>query len=404
MHYAHLELVLTQWMPLCLWALHRTAQSGRTRDGLLTGLFFALQTLSCIYYGIFFATFLAPFAAALLLAEPRAKTVRALKALGAGAVLAGVLLAPIAPPYLAARASVGERPVWEIEHYSARPHDYLSAHPRNLLRGEAGPGADQPELELFVGFAVPLVALLALWPPLSGARVGYALALLLAFDVSLGMNGVSYAWLHAFVLPYRGLRVPARMAMLVGLSLSVLVGYAVARLTARRGPWAAGAIALAIGLFVFGEYRSRLDLGIVGTTPPPIYERLRAEPGSVLLELPLKSPDIYLEPVYMYFSTFHWHKLVNGYSGFSPVSYGHLLELMATFPDSASLAELRQRDVGFIIVHGDLFDDVKEYEQTLKSMDHHPQLELVTSEPWQERETRMYRLRPAAPNRSSQRF
>jgi UDP-2,3-diacylglucosamine pyrophosphatase LpxH len=77
---------------------------------------------------------------------------------------------------------------------------------------------------------------------------------------------------------------------------------------------------------------------------------------------------------------------------------------MATFPDSASLAELRQRDVRFIIVHGDLFDDVKEYEQTLKSLDHHPQLELVASEPWQERETRMYRLRPAAPNRSSQRF
>ncbi len=44
------------------------------------------------------------------------------------------------------------------------------------------------------------------------------------------------------------------------------------------------------------------------------------EPPSVLMELPLKSPDIYLEPVYMYFSTFHWHTLVNGYSGFSPPS------------------------------------------------------------------------------------
>ena len=50
------------------------------------------------------------------------------------------------------------------------------------------------------------------------------------------------------------------------------------------------------------------------------------------MELPLKSPDIYLEPVYMYFSTFHWHKLVNGYSGFSPPSYARLLGLVAEIP------------------------------------------------------------------------
>ena len=62
MHYAHLELQMAQWMPLCLWAFHRTLKSGRLRDGVLTGLFFALQTLSSIYYGIFFATFMVPLA------------------------------------------------------------------------------------------------------------------------------------------------------------------------------------------------------------------------------------------------------------------------------------------------------------------------------------------------------
>ena len=37
------------------------------------------------------------------------------------------------------------------------------------------------------------------------------------------------------------------------------------------------------------------------------------------------APDIALEPIYMYFSTFRWHKLVNGYSGFSPPSYQVIL-------------------------------------------------------------------------------
>ena len=53
MHYAHLELQIAQWMPLCLWALHRTVTHGRIRDGLLTGLFLALQCLSSCTTGSF---------------------------------------------------------------------------------------------------------------------------------------------------------------------------------------------------------------------------------------------------------------------------------------------------------------------------------------------------------------
>ena len=71
MHYAHLELQMSQWMPLCLWAFHRTMANGRLRDGLLTGLFLALQTLSSLYYGIFFASFLVPVGAAALIGAAR---------------------------------------------------------------------------------------------------------------------------------------------------------------------------------------------------------------------------------------------------------------------------------------------------------------------------------------------
>ena len=49
------------------------------------------------------------------------------------------------------------------------------------------------------------------------------------------------------------------------------------------------------------------------------------------------APDIAREPMYMYFSTFHWHPLVNGYSGFSPKSYQDLIRAMADFPDDDTL-------------------------------------------------------------------
>jgi Dolichyl-phosphate-mannose-protein mannosyltransferase len=401
MHYAHLELQMAQWMPLGLWAFHRTIESGRLRDGLLTGLFFALQTLSSMYYGIFFATFLVPVAAALFVAGGRERFVRSVRPLLAGALLAGVIVAPLAIPYLAARKSVGERPLWEVQIYSARPQDYLTAHPRNATFGEEESHPEQQERELFQGFVVPLVALVGLWPPLSAARIGYVLGGLLAFDASLGLNGYSYPWLHAYVFAYKGLRVPARMAMLVGLVLSILVGFGVARLTARRGVRAASGIALVIALLVYGEYRSTLVFRHIWMDVPPVYERLRSEPPSVLMELPLKSPDIYLEPVYMYFSTFHWHKLVNGYSGFSPASYSRLLTLVAKFPDAASVAEVRARHVDFVVVHGALFDRGGGYELTVDAMDQNDNFELIGVYPWQGKDTRLYRLLPERTTSSS---
>jgi hypothetical protein len=395
-HYAHLELQMAHWMPLCLWALHRTVEGGRIRHGLLAGVFFALQVLSSLYYAIFFATVLVPLIGALALSAGRERLRRSIRPLLAGAAVVGVLAAPVAIPYLAARESVGERPEWEVQFYSATGQNYLAAHTRNAMYAEITAGLGQQERELFQGFFVPVVALVALWPPLSAVRIAYLLALILAFEASLGFNGFSYGWLHELVLPYRGLRVPARMAMLVGMFLSVFVGYGVTRLRARRSAPLASAVALGIALLVFAEYRSNLTFAHVSPSAPPVYERLRMEPPSVLLELPLKSPDIFLEPVYMYFSTFHWHKLVNGYSGFSPPSYPRLLKLIAGFPHRESIAELRRRGVDFVVVHGALFERRGEYERIVAAMDLRPDFELVGTYPWQGQDTRLYRLRAAS--------
>jgi hypothetical protein len=392
MHYGHLELQMAQWMPLCLWALHRTVRDGRLRDGLLTGLFLALQTVSSLYYGIFFATYLIPVGIAVLAGAPRGRFRPAVQALAAGTVLAAVLVVPFTRPYFAARRSVGERPLSEVEMHSAMPQDYLVAHQRNTLFGPLSNRTGLQERTLFEGIVVPLLALAALWPPLSAARVGYCAALALAFELSLGMNGMVYPWLREHVLPFRGLRVPARMAILVGLSLAILVGYAVARIArARRSRVARVAVVVAIALAIAGEYHSTLVLDEIWRAPPPVYAALAGQPEAVLLELPLTSAVPAREPVYMYFSTFHWHRLVNGYSGFTPRWYPELLTRMARFPDEETMEDLRRRGVDYVIVHG-AFYSPEDYRRLVTRLDARQDIRLEGVTRWESADTRLYRI------------
>jgi hypothetical protein len=394
MHYAHLELQMAQWMPLSLLWLHRTVASGRLRDGLLAGTFLALQTLSSWYYGIFFSTWVIPVAAALLIGAGAPAAWRAARPLAAGLLVAVLLVLPFSLPYFSARRAVGERPLDEIEFYSATPRNYLAAHSRNALLGKRTTGMGGQERELFSGIAVPALAIVGMWPPLSAARVGYAVTLAVAFELSLGFHGLVYPWLHEYVLPYRGLRVPARMGMLVGLSLAILAGFGVARLCARvRRPAAAAALCIGIGALVFVEYRSRLLLEYIWLRPPPVYDAISAEPNAVVLELPMIAPDVALEPAYMYFSTFDWHRLVNGYSGFSPPSYQALLRLMATFPNDEGMSELRRRHVSFIVVHGAFYKPM-EYDDVVRRLDERRDVQLIRTSRWQRRDSRVYRLLP----------
>lgn len=395
MHYSHLELQVSHWMPLCLWALHRTVKYGRLSDGLLTGLFFALQALSSWYYGIFLATFLLPIAGALLIGDGGRNVVPSLRALAAGGILAAALVLPAAAPYFAARESVGERPLDEIKFYSATPRNYLAAHSQNVVFGQLTQRLGGQERELFVGFFVPLLALIGLWPPLSAPRIAYALGLVMAFDLSLGLNGVVYPWLHAYAVPYRGLRVPARMAMVVGMGLAVLAGYGVARLcrSPRRKPASAVALTAIIALVAI-EYFSIPDLKRVQRVPPPVYDAISTPAGAgrpVLLELPIIAPDILFEPVYMYFSTFYWHTLANGYSGFSPPSYQRLLEAASKLPSPDALAELKRRSVTHVVVHSRFYRS-DEYAAVIEMLGASPAFEYITSSTRDRHETRLYRF------------
>jgi hypothetical protein len=296
--------------------------------------------------------YLAPVGGVLALGSRIRPRLRALKALAAGALLAAIVLVPLLSPYVYARQELGDRSPAEVAAFSARPQDYLAAKQTNLVWGRLlGRGPHGPE-DAFPGAVILVLALVALWPPLSIPRIAYAVGALVAFDISLGSNGHIFPALYREFVPFRGLRVPARMSMLVGLSLAVLAGYGVARLTSRtRRAWVAYLLAAVVSLGVLAESRTSVPLERV----PPVHEVYRwfdGRPPGVLAGLPAKEEQ---EALYTYLSTVHWHRILNGYSGAAPLSFYAFKRAMTTFPDEASLRLLRDRGTDYVVLHEEFY-------------------------------------------------
>ena len=388
-HFAHLELQMTMWMPVVLWGLHRTLASGRMRDGLATGAAFGAQWLSALYYGTFLLPFTFVVGGCLWLA--RGRPWQPLRALAAGAVVAAVMFAPVFAVFLQTRPHMGDRPVAVVGFYSAEGPDYLKAHYRSRTYGWLSEDA-KPERSLFPRIAPVVLTGVALWPPLSVTRIAYALALAFSIEVSFGFNRSLFPLLYENVPPFGNIRAPARYSVLAGMSLAVLAAFGAARLF-NRWPMLRSVLFAAMLAVISYEALPTIELVRPWLEPPPIYGSFADQSPSVLAEFPMveHSKDPFTEFTYLYFSTFHWQKLVNGQSGWLPPSYLDLLEEEKDFPSEKAIAYLRQRGVEYIGVHG-AFYDPKKFAEVIEALDNRRDVELVTKAPWEGSESRLYKF------------
>lgn len=389
-HYPHLELQMAHWMPLGLLALHRFTEALRFRDLLIATVCGVAQLYSSMYYGVFFCLY--GFVVAGVSCVSRRVPLRhLLKAVALAGVTGLVLSAPLALPYVESQARKGSREASEVQFYSATAVDYLRAHDRSArYTGRLLPA--QPERALFPGIAPIALAAAAVAPPLGAIRVAYLAGLVLAFEGSRGMNGLSYRFLYEYFLPVRGLRVPARFSLLVGLSLAVLAGYATRRLLRRLPGWRGHVVFAALVVVVTIDLQPRLELQSVWREPPDIYASLdRSE--VVLAEFPFPSDPLELmyHLPYMYFSVWHGAAMVNGYSGFSPPDYPELSQSLAAFPEEGALLRLRERGVTHVTVNCALYGDA--CKKVLGAVAASPALHLVAESEWQGEVVNLYELR-----------
>jgi hypothetical protein len=187
--------------------------------------------------------------------------------------------------------------------------------------------------------------------------VFYGSVFALAYLFTFGLRG-PYFFLYRYVPGFRGVRVASRFHIFVMAALAVLAAYGVRNLLKRRSLRTTTLVTALFFLVIAAEYWSvpvPLLSYPVKEGIPEVYRWLAGVPGDfAVVELPF--PDYeqgleYFECVRMYYSTYHWKRLVNGYSGYFPPRYYTLCRLWKSDPLGDVLNEMKRLGVRYAILH-----------------------------------------------------
>jgi len=206
------------------------------------------------------------------------------------------------------------------------------------------------------------------------------LMLIMGFGLVLGPkpHGISnppfIAMFHLGLLKF--IRVPSRFYVIIALALAMLGGFGMAWLVARlrAGSTKAGlrrAAPFCLFLILLFELLSVnftiAEVPVYGEVPE-VYEWLEEQgdvrgielPTSQLLPAVSNDRDLGLNFAYVlefheteatvvYYSTYHWKKIVNGYSGYFPYHYRRTMTEMQGFPSPRTLELLRALQVDYVV-------------------------------------------------------
>ncbi len=365
---------MTAWfyLPVALIFFDRVIERGRARDAALLATALALQLL-CSFYLAYMALAIVAFYGLVVVGWDglvrRKLAWRNVLMAGVAVAAAGLVLVAFALPY-AARAATGEIPdqVAEgIAWYSTVPswQPYLKSP---LL----GPGLSRSFYLGLIPLALAIYAAVRA-TSLGAARVfGLWAAALSCVILAAGPKGMFAGFdlpplydLFLMIPGFSSVRGPNRFALAVNFAVAGLAGLALAELLHRvgRSRWTVGALwvgLVALTYLEFGDFQFRHYVArpSIGADMPGIYRRLASLERGVLLELPagLQRGFVQLlrESQYGFHSTSHWHRILNGYTGYLPDSTDDLMIIAAALPDQRALRQLvRMSGLDYIAVHLD---------------------------------------------------
>lgn len=344
-HLAHIALQVTAFWPLVFLLVHRVVRRPDLRGSLGLGFALAAAALGSLYYGLFLAILLPPFALSLwLLTSPR--TWRPLTALLGAGVLSGVLLGPFARVYARAADHLAQRRTpsgfSDVSDYlGISPFADLSAWMPEIVVRHASPqwvgGGGALVLPVLAAGAATTVACNRIarkrpepLPPWIRAALPYLVLGCLSISLSLGpvlrwhgrallVNPLGFLSVLPGASNIRDFqRAGFPVAFAGGAIVAILLGEII-----RRCPRRVVGVAIAWVLLssVVPAFSSALPVYRPPAELPPVYKWIAEQPEPmVLYEAPLPERSE-LEPLlYLWTSAHHQKRLVHGFSGYLPLT------------------------------------------------------------------------------------
>lgn len=364
-HLVHIQSLSMQWLPFAILYARRALMQGQLRHFVALGAFSLAQALSSGYYAVLIAC-------ALVVVVPfhwsRAKP-GALVRCAAALALAGGLAGAVFLPHRAAMRRESDvrgyevmRSPEEMMHWSARWSSYLDPGPRAAMPFQAALHERFAGTEsLYPGIVVLALALVAAeasrsresWFALALAGPGLLLSLGPYTNV-LGWTVPAPLAVLWNLPPFSALRTPSRFGVLPVLALCLLAAAGATALLrlGSRGRWIVAAATL--GVLVDSMPGPHRRAVMRPDAPAPATARWLADaPDGPTLELPWDHETMGTGGQYIYWSTHHWHRMVNGWGGWYPTGPFELALGAKRFPSPSSSRDLRVAGIRYVVIHLD---------------------------------------------------
>jgi len=361
-----LQILSNQWFPFLLFALLRFFRDPSPRRGVWVGLTYALQSLSCMYWALYLPLVCLP--ATVLLQVRHRLRMRKLLPLVVNLGWASLMTALFFVPYLMNSSEYG----FHREEPNPVPVDrYFDVLPGNLLYSEwLGTARPNENAAHFLGFTALGLGLIGLFA--RGARTDerlnaylplWVFFIVAGFFLSLGpeirlgdhtLAPGPYAAFSRWVPGFQNVRYPERLSILLILGLAPMVAIGLDRLRHRLGKTGV----VVVGGILFLEHLSiPLPLAQLrtGNEIPEVYHWIANDPDAhVVAEVPTtRFQGERADAASMYYSTVHWKRTVQGFTGYFPPAYNFLRWRLFHFPDPEAVSFLEKLGVDTVVVHPD---------------------------------------------------
>lgn len=388
-YYVHLQILFIWCVPLSILYFLKFINIQRSNYLIYSLIFFLLQMYNSFLPG-YFIVFSFIIILIFYFINYKKKTLKLISKKNIILCLTSFILTlpVIIPYYMVSKEFNYSRDIRDSIHLGLEPEDLLCSSPfsrfhpflnqlpinQKSQNNEFKPG--------YLGFIFSLLSLIALLYFIKNFRrnsmyfncfgtIGL-FGLILSLGPALHFNRqtvhlpfpipLPYALFYYLVPGFQGFRNSARWEMLFILCMSIIIAILLNKLLKNKPIITRVLIYLVLMVGIIAEFNFPMRFYNITLVKdfPKVYSWLNTTPAETkIIEMPIYNWNMQFNTELQreYYSTIHFRKMVNGYSGFSPPPWQNLVvEISQEFPDEKAIIRLKKIGINYIIVHKNEYD------------------------------------------------